>query len=148
MNTKPAREIASIIKKEPLSVLIVLSIVFLPFIFNLWSPHFPESWKPHVGSLIIAVVWVIAFFQLRKEVSVWRRKTILLNYLKKDKRHSIDHLSKEWDAKKEFTEKNIDDLLLEYPDVFKRVKVKRNNHYVSGVGLVLNTTGEEIKKSE
>ncbi|KKR60890.1 MAG: hypothetical protein UU05_C0059G0003 [Candidatus Curtissbacteria bacterium GW2011_GWA1_40_47] len=135
MNTKSVREIANIIKDEPWSVLIILSIVFLPFIFNQWGSQFPESWRPPVVFLII-VMWVIAGFRLRKEIITWRRKTILLNYLEKEKRHSISHLSKEWNWKNEFTEKNINDLLLTYPDIFKRVKVKRNGKYVSGVGLV------------
>lgn len=146
MNTKSAREVANIIKKEPWSVLIILAVVSLSFIFDRLRPHFQKEWD--YVKYVIIIFLVIAFFQLRKEAIVGRRKTILLNYLKKGKRRSIYHLSKEWDAKKDFTEKNIDDLLLRYPDVFKRVKVRRNKRYVSGVGLVSNATGEEIKESE
>ncbi len=147
MNTKSAREITKIIKGEPLSVLIILSVVFLPFVFGWWEPHFPDSWRPYIVFSII-VVWLIAGFRLRNEIVVWRRKTILLNYLKKEKRHTIDHLSKEWDGKKEFTEKNINNLLLTYPDIFKRVKVKRNGKNAPGVGLVSNTSEKEVKESK
>jgi hypothetical protein len=51
MNIKPAREIANIIKNEPWSVLIILSIVFLPFIFNQWISFFPEPWGLVIGFL-------------------------------------------------------------------------------------------------
>ena len=64
----------------------------------------------------------------------------MLNYLIKEKRHSVNHLSDEWDGKEEFNKNNIDELLLIYPDVFKRVKVKSNGKFVAGVGLVQNIT--------
>jgi hypothetical protein len=86
--------------------------------------------------------WFFAAFKLRKEIVLWRRKTILFNYLIKEKRHSIHHLSTEWEAKKEFTKNNIDELLLIYPDVFKRVKVKSEGKFIPGIGLVQNTTKE------
>ena len=140
-NTKSIREIANIIKNEPMSVLIILSIVFLPFIFNQWVSYFPESWRLPV-CLFITFVLVIAGFRLRKEIVLLRRKTILLNYLMKEKRHTIFHLSKEWDGKKEFTENNIDELLLTYPDVFKRVRVKNSEKNDPGVGLVQNIIKE------
>ncbi len=142
MNTKSVREIANIIKNEPWSVLIILSVVFLPFIFNLWEPHFPKSSSLYVDFTIVAL-WFIAGFQLRKEIIIWRRKTILINYLRKDKRHSIEHLTKEWDGKTEFTEKKINDILLTYPDLFKRVKVKSNGKYIPGVGLVISSNVEK-----
>ena len=146
-NTKSAREIANIVKNEPWSVLIILSIVFLPFIFNQWVSYFPESWKFYV-CLFITVVWIIAGLRLRKEIVLWRRKTILLNYLAKEKRHTISHLSEEWDGKEEFTMKNIEELLLTYPDVFRRVKVKSNGKYGPGVGLVSNIINKEINESK
>ncbi len=139
MNTKFAREIANIVKNEPWSVLIILSVVFLPIIFSQWFSFFPESWKLIICLLIIAL-WLIAGFRLRKEIILWRRKTMLLNYLIKEKRHSIHHLSTEWDGRKEFTEKDIDELLLIYPDVFRRVKVRSGDNYIPGVALIENNT--------
>ena len=150
MDTKPAREIANIIKNEPLSVLFILSIVFLPFIINQWESLFPESWRLYIDILIL-VGWAFAGYQLRKEIIIWRRKTILYNYLVKQRRHTINHLGNEWDGKKEFTEKNIEDLLLIYPDVFKRVKVRSDEKYYPGVGLVPNITendNHEVSKNK
>ncbi len=141
MDTKSAKEIADIIKNEPWSVLIILSIVFLPFIFNQWLLYFPEPWKLII-CLLITTSWIFAGFRLRKEIILWRRKTMLFNYLIKDKRHSIHHLSTEWDGGKEFNEENIDELLLIYPDVFKRVKVKSNGKFIPGVGLLQNIIKE------
>lgn len=147
MNIELSREIANLIKKEPLSVLIILSMVFLPLVFNQWESHFPESWRLYVVFLIIGV-WVVAGYKLRKEIIMLRRKIILYNYLEKEKRHTINHLSKEWDGKREFTEKNIEDILLTYPDVFKRVKVRNNGKYGPGVGLVQNITEKKTKESK
>jgi len=131
------REIINIIKNEPFSILIIFSLLILPVIFLEWVHFFPESWKVWIILLIIAS-WFVALHRLRNEILIYRRKIILLNYLKKDKRHSFDHLSKEWAGKKEFTEENIHELLMTYPDVFKYVKIKRksNRKDLDGVGLV------------
>jgi len=67
---------------------------------------------------------------------------MLFNYLIKEKRRSIHHLSTEWDSRKEFNEKNIDELLLTYPNVFKRVKVKSRGKFIPGVGLIQNIINE------
>jgi hypothetical protein len=142
-----AKEIIKIVKKEPLSILIIFSLIILPVIFLEWIHFFPESRITNVVVVtVITILWIYALYRLRAELIIYRRKVILFNYLKKEKRHSIDHLSKEWAAKEEFTEKNISELLFEYPDVFKRVKVKRGEEYVDGVGLVSDSTEEEIKK--
>jgi len=141
INTKSASEVANIVKNEPWSVLIILSVVFLPLMFNQWVPYFPESWRFFV-CLFITAAWFFAGFRLRKEIILWRRKTILLNYLIKEKRHSVHHLSDEWDGKEEFTKNNIDELLFTYPDVFKRVKVNSNGKIIPGVGLVQNINKE------
>ncbi|KKR80134.1 MAG: hypothetical protein UU73_C0002G0076 [Candidatus Daviesbacteria bacterium GW2011_GWA1_41_61] len=134
------KEITRIIKTEPLSVLIFLSLIFIPYIISQWFKLFPKSWELFI-SIIVIILWIFALTRLRKEIQVWRRKTILVNYLKKEKRHSIHHLSKEWAAKKEFTEKNIEQLLLEFPDELKRVKMGKNKG--PGVGLVSNAKEEQ-----
>lgn len=131
MNTKTAREIANIIKEQPLSVLIILSILFLPITFIMWEPHFPESWSLRIN-LVIIVLWVIAFFQLRKEIVIWRRKTILFHYLKKETRHTPGTIINDLMEIDEFTEKTINELIQHYPDVFATVKMKKGR----GVKLV------------
>lgn len=128
------KNITRIIKKEPFSVLIFLSLIFLPYIITQWFNIFPQSWKLFL-SVIIIILWMIAFLRLRGEIKIWRRKTMLVNYLKKDKYHSFHHFSKEWIAKNEFTQKNIEKLILEFPDELKTVRMKRG----LGVGLVSKT---------
>lgn len=137
MKMDNVKEIARIIKTEPLSVLIFLSLIFLPFIVSQWIKFFPQSWGVFI-SLIIIIFWIIALFKLRKEIKIWRKKTILVNYLKKEKRHSIYHLTKEWGGRGEFTEKDIEKLLLEFPDELKRVKMAKNRG--EGISLVSDTS--------
>ena len=146
MDTKIARDIAQIIKREPLSVLIILSLFFLPFVFTKWIGFFPRSWEIFIVLLILGV-WIYALCQLRKETIKWRRKTILYNYLKKEKRHTIKHLTKEWYAKRDFTEEIINELLKEYPEVFKMIEVKRKGEYFQGVGLVVDTRNSRLDKN-
>lgn len=134
MKTDSVKEVIRIIKTEPLSVLFFLSLIFLPFIISQWSKLFPQSWEVFVVVIII-ILWVIAFFRLRGEIKIWRKKTILINYLKKERRHSINHLTKEWGGRKEFTEKDIEKLLSEFPDELKRVKMGNNK----GEGISLTT---------
>ena len=149
MNISEAKEIIKIIKNEPVSILIIFSLIILPAIFLEWIHFFPESWIIKIlVPAVISILWIYALYKLRAEIIVYRRKVILFNYLKKHKRHSIYYLSKEWAARAEFTEKNIEKLLLEYPDVFKRVKVKRGKEgFVPGVGL-LDSVVEETEKPE
>jgi hypothetical protein len=125
------KEIARIIKKEPLSVLIILSLIFVPYFITRWIKLFPQSWY-FVISIIFVIFWIYAFFRLREEIKIWQRKTLLINYLKKDRRHTFHHLSKEWIAKDEFTPKNIEKLILEFPDELKTVRMKKG----LGVGLL------------
>lgn len=142
MKIKESKELVRIIKREPLSILIILSIFILPVVFWEWTRFFPRSLSILIV-IIIIILWIFALYRLRIELIIYRRKVILLNYLKKEKRHSIYHLTKEWAAKDEFAEKNINTLLFEYPDIFKRVKVKRENEYVDGVGLVPESTDKK-----
>lgn len=133
MNINDAREVIKIIEEESFSVLFLLSLIFLPFVLVKWGSLFPESWGVWV-KLIIIISWFVALIMRWKEIKMWRRKTILVNYLKKCKQHSIRFLSTEWEAKKEFTEKSINNLLLKYPDELKRVTMKKDR--LPGVGLV------------
>ncbi len=144
IKTNEAKEIIKIVKNEPLSILIIFSLIILPAIFAEWIYFFPE-WK---STVIVAIIllWVFALYRLRVELIIYRRKVILFNYLKKQKRRSIDHLSEDWIAKKEFTKKNIENLLLEYSDVFRRTDVKRYGKFAPGVSLVSDLT--EIKTEE
>ena len=135
MNIKEAKEIITIIKNEPVSIIIVFSLLILPLIFLEWIHFFPPTWKLIIIGIIL-IIWVIALFRLRKELLIYRRKVILHNYLQKDKRHSFDHLVKEWAGKNEFTEKNIRELIVSYPDVFKYTKVKSGDVQKDGVGLI------------
>jgi len=141
MNINKSKEIIKIIKNEPISVLIIFSLLILPIIYLEWVYFFPSYQTLII--IVITLLWVFALYKVRLELKIYRRKIILQNYLIKRKRASFIHLSKEWDAKEEFTEKNTNKLLLEYPDVFKRVKVKRGNEYYKGVGLIADST--EVK---
>ena len=135
MKIKEAKEIINIIKNEPFSILIIFSLLILPLIFLEWINFFPSSWKFVIVSIII-ITWIIALIRLRKELLVYRRKIILKNYLLKEKRHSFYHLTNEWAGKTEFTEKNIRELIVTYPDIFKYTKVKSGNEEKDGIGLV------------
>jgi len=141
------RDIASFIKNEPWSVLIIVSLVVLPRVFSLWKQHFPSSWEIWVN-IIILVAWIYSAVQLRAEIILQRRKTILFYFLKKHKWRSIAYLSEEWEGKKEFTKKNIEKLLLNYPEIFRRVPVKSSKGTRSGVGLVEDMTKKEVKEFE
>ena len=139
------RDIASFIKNEPWSVLIIISLVAIPVVFSLWKSHFPEPWRLSI-CLIIITAWIIALLRRRKEKILLRRKTILFNYLKKHKRLTKKRLSTESDWKKELTEKNIEELLLVYPDVFRRVTIKRDGgKNFPGVTLVKYNSERKLK---
>lgn len=140
---KTAKEIALIITKEPASSFIILSLILLPIIFNLWQPHFPKIPSTIINSLLM-VAWLIAAMLLRKELILWRRKTILENHLKikKHKRHSIINLTEEGEWEGEFTKKNIDEILRVYPDVFRRTMVKNKGESLPGITLVSNISEE------
>lgn len=135
MNTKFATELASLIKKQPWSVLIVLSLIFFPTILTLWKNHFPQSWGLPI-TVFIGGLWILSAIQLRKEILIWRRKTIIYNYLRKEKRHSFKKIFKDFNRNKEFERSKIDELLFTYPDTFKTVKLKSGGKFVQGVGLV------------
>lgn len=135
MKVDSVKEIIRIIKTEPLSVLSFLSLIFLPYIISSWSNLFPKYLSVFMGVIII-ILWVVTFFRLRSETNLWRKKVMLINYLKKEKIHSISHLTKEWGGHKEFTEKDIEKLLSQFPDELKRVKMAKNKG--EGVGLVEN----------
>jgi|GEM_PF-4506042 len=135
MKISEIKEIINIIKNEPFSILIIFSLLILPVIFFEWLHFFPESWKIWIMIAIIAI-WAAALLRLRKELLMYRRKVILFNYLKKEKRHSIDHLCREWAGKDDFSEKNIYELIRTYPDTFKFVTVKSQGKDKKGVGLI------------
>ena len=134
--TKSAQKISKLIEKASSSVLIILSLIFIPAIIFLWKSNFPKSWGIVIG-LIIVIIWILAAFQLRKDRVLQRRKIILFNYLKKHKRLTIKRLSEESDWRDELTEKNIEELLLVFPGVFRRVDIKRDGGIIfPGVTLV------------
>jgi len=132
MDIKNVKELIRITKKEPLSVLIILSLIFVPYIIQSWFKLFPKSWQ-----LIVTIVFIslltYAFYRLNEEVKILKRKTALVNYLKKETRHSFYHFNNEWIANKEFTKENIEKLILEFPDELKTVRIKNRG---LGVGLV------------
>ncbi|TRZ47792.1 MAG: hypothetical protein D4S01_11655 [Dehalococcoidia bacterium] len=135
MEINDAINIINVIKKEPISISVIFSLLILPLVFLEWIYFFPESWRKYVV-IIIIIIWVFALYGIRKELLRYRRKLVLLNYLKKEKRHSIDHLSNKWAGKNEFSKENINELLVTYPDVFKRTKVKSKGEHKDGIGLV------------
>jgi hypothetical protein len=139
------RDISNLIKKEPFSVLVILTLIFLPAVFSLWEKHFSEVWYIYIDTIVLAL-WVFSLVRLRAESIVWRNKTILLNLLKKDKRRTIEYLTTEWDGRKDFTDKSINEVLLQYPDIFKRVKVGRNGTWHPGITLVKH--GNDSKMTE
>lgn len=144
MKVNEAKEVLNIVKNEPFSILIIFSLLILPVIFLEWLKFFPDSLKLWVVAGIV-ILWVFALFRLRKELLIYRRQVILLNYLKKEKRHSFDHLSKEWIGKDEFSEKSIRELVKTYPHIFKFVKVKSGDENKDGVGLVEESSNENSK---
>ena len=135
MKVKEAKVIINIIKNEPISIVLIFSLLILPLIFLEWIHFFPPTWKLIVIGIIL-IIWVISLIRLRKELLIYRRKIILQNYLQKDKRHSFNHLVNEWAGKNEFTKKNIRELIKIYPDIFKYTKVKSGDEKKDGVGLV------------
>lgn len=136
MNIVDVKEIVKELKSARFPGLIILSFIILPFILPHWNKLFPDSWAFPMNVFLITI-WVIAV--LTQWISNvldkrdWRTKTILANYLKKYKRRSIDFLTTEWDAKKQFSEKHIYHLLAKYPDELRRVQIKGKG---IGVGLV------------
>lgn len=143
MDIKESKEIVKIIKNESLSILIIFSLLILPVILGKWI-FILQGVHKLIIVIAIILLWIFALWRLRVELMIYRRKIILFNYLKKERRHTIKQLSTEWAAKKDFTEKNIDQLLLNYPDIFKRVKVQSNGEYLDGVGLVIDSVEEKI----
>ena len=75
-----------------------------------------------------------------KETNWVHKKNTLLSYLKKNKRKTIYHLTREWVEKDEFTKKDIIYLILRYHKIFKSVSVLRTfkgkRKAMPGVGLV------------
>lgn len=132
MEIKDVKTIIRIVKKEPLSVLIFISLIFVPFIISTWSKLFPKSWQLIISLVFISLL-IYAFYKLNEEVKILKRKTALINYLKKEKRHSFYHFSNEWIANKEFTKEKIEKLILEFPDELRTVRIKNKG---LGVGLV------------
>ncbi len=137
MDVNKVKLVIRIVKNQPLSTLIFLSIVFLPYIFRNWTSFFPESWKIPI-IILITIVDIIAFLQLRNEVIRNKRAIMLYNYLKKWKWRSIKHLTTEWYGKNFLTEQTIDKLIKDCPNLFKWTDVKRKNKYYKRVGLVNN----------
>lgn len=136
--TESAQSISELIKKEPPYILMILSLIFIPVIIFMWKSNFPKSWGIVIG-LIIVGIWILAAYWLRKDRVLQRRKIVLFNYLKKHTRLSIKRLSEESDWKDEFTKENIEELLLVFPDVFRRVDIKRDRGLIfPGVTLVQN----------
>jgi len=68
--------------------------------------------------------------------------------LKKHKWRNIAYLSEGWKGKREFTEGNIERLLFEYPEMFRRVSVKSRKGTKPGVVLVEDITEKEVKELE
>jgi len=134
MDIKYVKDIIRIIKKEPLSVIIILTLIFVPYIIQSWFKLFPESWQLII-TLVFIILLIYALFRLKEEIKILKRKTALINYLKKEKRHSFDHFKNQWIANKEFTKENIEKLILEFPEELKTVRIKNRG---LGVGLVQN----------
>jgi len=114
------KESVKIIKNEPLSVLVIFSLMILPIIFLEWIRFFPGFWVRIIIMISITLLWLYALCSLRVEAVAYRRKITLFNYLKRQRRHSINHITKKWAAKKEFTKRNIEKLVFDYPDVLKK----------------------------
>lgn len=124
------KDVISIIEKKPLPILIIFSVLILPFIINQWSSLFPE----HIFlTIVILSIWSVAIYLQFKEIESWKRKTRLVSYLE---RHgpwrSIKHLTTEWDAKDDYSEKIIKNLIKKYPDELNDTPMKDRG---AGVGL-------------
>lgn len=132
MEIKDVKTIIRILKKETFPVLIVISLIFIPFIIPTWFKLFPKSWQLIVTLAFISLL-IYALYKLNEEVKILKRKTALVNYLKKETRHSFYHFDNEWIANKEFTKENIEKLILEFPDELRTVRIKNRG---LGVGLV------------
>jgi hypothetical protein len=99
------KDLIRIIESKSLPVLIIFSLVFLPTIINKWINFFPQNW---LLTAIITILWFGALYLHWRERKAWKRKTRLVSYLK---RHgpwrSIRHLTMEWAAKDDYSEKII-----------------------------------------
>jgi hypothetical protein len=137
MNLNNTKELLKIIEKKSLSVLVIISIVFLPYIISKWIILFPQPWS-WLLTTIISLMWFCAIYFQWREIKAWRRKTRLVNYLKRHRDRpwrSFHHLTTEWTAKDDYSIKIIKKLISRFPEELRDVPVRGR----PGVGLVSDT---------
>jgi len=132
MNIKQTKDAIETIKKSTPSILIFLSLLILPILYKNWLEFYPHKWL----LVLITILWLLACILLWIDAYWHRKKTLLFNYLQKEKRHSLKHLTEEWIAKDQYSKKTIHKLIKKFPDVFKYTKVRSNGLDLDGVGIV------------
>lgn len=135
MKYDEAKDFLKIIERRPLPSLIIFSLWLLPTIIGRWVELLPGNLNYAVIALVV-VVWFGAVYYQWRDIRAWRRKTRLINYLKrggKQSYRSFRHLTQEWDAKYDYSESVLRYLISRFPDELKDVPMKGKG---PGVGLV------------
>jgi glucan phosphoethanolaminetransferase (alkaline phosphatase superfamily) len=137
-----AEKIIKILKSESFSILILVSLLFLPSVINKWVAFLPNSWK-YCVPVVITIIWGCVIYLLQKESNLNNNKEVLQEYLLKRKRASFIHLNTEWAGKNMINAKLAKKLIGKYPGVFKFAKVKRGDKYYDGI--TLTSQSDEIE---